>query len=1093
VGFDWFALTTGEYEVPTEAVWALRQHDDLDSGKYPHLTEEIRERGILDPVEVSLHDDERGAVLRGGSHRANVALLLGIPTMAVNVVDMRKTARRRGTGGQRILWRGLQFGTVDQEALDEILQDVGGFVQRQLASRSEIGIHWTDDPTSAFNFALDRDPEGWAHETYGVDDEGKYTIGLVLEAQVADSDVLDPESEEGQDYAFSDAILDYGIEREVTVRGNSPVQITQATFAWVDPEGMDGEKTVSMGMRMQAASWLCPIEESQQITTPKGLDVRLEIKQRYYADSGEVGGAVYAYTGGQEIGYLPYGIGVGGGYQIGDLAVHKDFRRRGVATAMLEYVRSFGVPIGHSKQPMTPDGEGFAQSVGKVAFPWTEGPEDSDRCTETVLNQFGIFGRAPRDGLGVLDALMANGWTYRYVEHNGEPFRGTVREFYDTYKVGQFYIASRGHAMAMIDGLLVDSAGRGPDGRHIIGAFEIYRKGEKSMFARTASGPYYRLHKQSRAWLLAPTSQEFTHNLYDDIRHQVGPVQQGYSCFENPWHLWHYILTRRWDYADVAEFNGTDTGLKGVDGEPLVIPDGPPRRWFTWPEFQDWVRTQPMGRRPDYKSAWGALDDWGMPGPVMDTVLRSYDPDEANRLFGPKVAADSGASIALALAGLDIPEVARDGDCIPLSGAVLTALKAAGFTASVETLYGWVAPGVVGFAHYAVQVETPDGPQMVDASATQFEATLPPLIIAPVTDYLKLMMRTTGVAEVTVGLIKQARGGEWDMSGSEPRWVQPAEELLEDALAAWKGYPDDIRRHLMEAIRGNPLRSPSSGNEKVWRAQAEAMLDALRTKSSSSGRQLYRGGSSDGVPREGDSVQWTVRGLSSNKATAKQFAKGSYPTLFVVEPGATVFRIADFLRSDLDQLEQEYLVSGRFRVIFADISQSPWMVRVQQESSEITGSISGPGDQSDPMAEALEKILLPYGGHTLVWMGDPDAKHILDQGRYLAGGVEPGLWKGDSNNCHSNACWLSMKVGVAKIWTGYALSDDGMWRSHSWCVDSETGEVMETTVVRVGYFGAPVPVEPFFRVDNMDHDHNPYMDLSLDIPTRTWRRGNRPD
>src|SRR6185437_6360050 len=93
--FDWSGLTHGRYDVPTGAVHALRQHDDLNSGKHPHLADEIAERGIEQPLEVSLHDDGR-VVLRGGSHRVNIAHSLGYPTVPVQGVDMRtreKTAK----------------------------------------------------------------------------------------------------------------------------------------------------------------------------------------------------------------------------------------------------------------------------------------------------------------------------------------------------------------------------------------------------------------------------------------------------------------------------------------------------------------------------------------------------------------------------------------------------------------------------------------------------------------------------------------------------------------------------------------------------------------------------------------------------------------------------------------------------------------------------------------------------------------------------------------------------------------------------------------------------------------------------------------
>jgi mRNA-degrading endonuclease RelE of RelBE toxin-antitoxin system len=124
----------------------------------------------------------------------------------------------------------------------------------------------------------------------------------------------------------------------------------------------------------------------------------------------------------------------------------------------------------------------------KQAMPWTPGPDESDRCTQSVLMQFGIFGECPKTGLGLLEVLMKHGWTYRAVEVDGQPFRGTVKQFYDRFKEGKFYIASSGHAMAMIDGLLIDSEERGPDGRRIIGAFEVYRKGETSRFATSWRG-----------------------------------------------------------------------------------------------------------------------------------------------------------------------------------------------------------------------------------------------------------------------------------------------------------------------------------------------------------------------------------------------------------------------------------------------------------------------------------------------------------------------------------------------------------------------------------------------------------------------------
>ena len=54
--------------------------------------------------------------------------------------------------------------------------------------------------------------------------------------------------------------------------------------------------------------------------------------------------------------------------------------------------------------------------------------------------------------------------------------------------------------------------------------------------------------------------------------------------------------------------------------------------------------------------------------------------------------------------------------------------------------------------------------------------------------------------------------------------------------------------------------------------------------------------------------------------------------------------------------------------------------------------------------------------------------------------------------CHANSAllWRLLGGGV-KIVTGYALSDDGLWRQHSWA--NRDGHVIETTETRVRYFG----------------------------------------
>jgi hypothetical protein len=47
--------------------------------------------------------------------------------------------------------------------------------------------------------------------------------------------------------------------------------------------------------------------------------------------------------------------------------------------------------------------------------------------------------------------------------------------------------------------------------------------------------------------------------------------------------------------------------------------------------------------------------------------------------------------------------------------------------------------------------------------------------------------------------------------------------------------------------------------------------------------------------------------------------------------------------------------------------------------------------------------------------------------------------------------------------TGYALSKDGIWRSHSWCFDRKTYRVVETTKKRVAYHGTVLSRKEILR------------------------------
>lgn len=134
-------------------------------------------------------------------------------------------------------------------------------------------------------------------------------------------------------------------------------------------------------------------------------------------------------------------------------------------------------------------------------------------------------------------------------------------------------------------------------------------------------------------------------------------------------------------------------------------------------------------------------------------ATRSRIPLSRVRKIGvAKVASIGVEEIRSALKDADLPTQARDGDCFPVSGEVRSALRDHGIEGEVVSVWGKIEwPGdptqtVIGIGHAAVQV----GGLIVDATATQYDPSLPSLIIAPLGQYTELLGKATGTT-VTVG------------------------------------------------------------------------------------------------------------------------------------------------------------------------------------------------------------------------------------------------------------------------------------------------------------------------------------------------------
>ena len=100
----------------------------------------------------------------------------------------------------------------------------------------------------------------------------------------------------------------------------------------------------------------------------------------------------------------------------------------------------------------------------------------------------------------------------------------------------------------------------------------------------------------------------------------------------------------------------------------------------------------------------------------------------------------------------------------------------------------------------------------------------------------------------------------------------------------------------------------------------------------------------------------------------------------------------------------------------------------------------------------VEKMLLRLGGSfAIVRHNEQDYQALVECGEVIDG-TKAISERGEPNECHLNAAraFATDPAGV-DIWTGYALSKDGIWRQHSWY--SKNGVVHETTQPRVAYCG----------------------------------------
>jgi hypothetical protein len=104
-----------------------------------------------------------------------------------------------------------------------------------------------------------------------------------------------------------------------------------------------------------------------------------------------------------------------------------------------------------------------------------------NRCTAVTCNAIASHHGIEAAKVGPEHNLRAGADLYQHLKKHGLKAKGwgdehagkSVKQFVKEHPTGSHYIATRGHAMAVVDGKLHDSSGRGADGRKIQSSWEF--------------------------------------------------------------------------------------------------------------------------------------------------------------------------------------------------------------------------------------------------------------------------------------------------------------------------------------------------------------------------------------------------------------------------------------------------------------------------------------------------------------------------------------------------------------------------------------------------------------------------------------------
>jgi hypothetical protein len=103
------------------------------------------------------------------------------------------------------------------------------------------------------------------------------------------------------------------------------------------------------------------------------------------------------------------------------------------------------------------------------------------RCTAVTCNAIASYHGVETAKLGPDHNVKTGAGVYQHLSNHGMKMKGqgwehegtSVKKFVKENPTGAHYISTKGHAMAVVDGKLHDSSGKGPDGRKIQTSFEV--------------------------------------------------------------------------------------------------------------------------------------------------------------------------------------------------------------------------------------------------------------------------------------------------------------------------------------------------------------------------------------------------------------------------------------------------------------------------------------------------------------------------------------------------------------------------------------------------------------------------------------------